>query len=168
MKTYVLPEFEQDAFNKAVPVPRSAGHRGPSSFASTRLSAFNMPDEIALGVEEPGVVRFLMGYPNDEPPSEIMHKAGDGIRLRVGKFSGKILEVQVIDAIHPFRSGVVKFDPSVADSWASTLPADRQFACRRNAEVVSLIVRAMPEDARNWVLEQLKRFVMPGQTAPEG
>jgi len=156
MATYVLAEYEQEEFNKEVRPPAAGAGRGVLAHGWARLSSFNMPDQITVAVDVDGVVRFLFGYPNDEPALDRRFSTGDGIDLRVGRFSGKVLEVRIQNAYARFHAGPFGFDPAVVEAWAPALPSDRQFACRRNAEVVNKIVRAMPQTARRWVVEQLQ------------
>lgn len=156
MTTYVLAEYEQEDYNKEVRPPARGAGPGVGAHGWARLSPFNMPDQVTVVVDPDGGVRFVFGYPNDEPALDRPVPVTDDLDLCVGRFSGKVLEARIRNALARFRAGTFTFDPCVADRWATGLPADRQFACRRNAEVVSMIVRTMPQDARRWVVAQLR------------
>jgi hypothetical protein len=156
MATYVLAEYEQEQFNKETKPEHASTSASRISHGWARLSPFNMPDQVSLSVDELGVVRFILGYPNDEPARARELPVDSDISLRVGRFSGKVLEVLIRNALARFRAGNVTFDAAVVEDLARHLPADRQFACRRNAEVVSLILRQMPHAPRRWVIDQLQ------------
>ena len=156
--TLPLDEYEQEEFASSATYTGPAGRRGT---ASVGLSPFQIPEGVDLELRADGSCSFRFRYANDEAPQKQPHQSADDpdIHVVVGRHSGKILEVRVLDSLRYFREGASQFRLSPKASWYPSLAQPAQLVAARNASLIERILNYAVAHLRARVLEAAASIV---------
>lgn len=150
------PDFDADRFNSDEPVEIGPVRR-LGFLELRRLSPFNVPENVELyaahGVD---ALTASFQYPNDEPGEKTERLVGDAYyscRVLLGKHTRKILRFVIgAHASELLLNQTELLPPSAAEQWLNGLPETAHFACIRNCQVVSAILRELPLDVRRQIV----------------
>lgn len=158
LKTFQLPDFDPDTYNKDVPVASSRPFTVPAATAYRRLSPFQAPQGVGIEVLHNNIIRIKFAYPNEEPPKPKPRKFQEipNWEFSVGKFTHKILSIQICSAAESIAARQLCFDLDVVRELASELPAVRRAECERNIEIVAAIMCSVPPQLTNRMQEFLR------------
>lgn len=152
MPTVERSEYESQDMNEPIPQTEITG-----SYASASLGPLHVPVSVMAEVDGRNC-RFDFSYVNSEAPEATFRTLSLGqTQVLLGRHTKKILSLVFEDAAEVLRRGDRLFDPLECGAWCGSLGRDRQFTCRRNAEIVGATLAALPEDIRHSLIERLTR-----------
>jgi hypothetical protein len=159
--TLVYADYEPDDLN--APVPVIGPENGPyNTTASVRLGPHHVPNSVTVEITSGNEVLLQFRYPNEEDPERDWRiPRGQALHFHLGKHSRKILEIKLENALEYLVNARIGFDPKVSIEWCQDLRPDRRFVCTRNAEVVSAILRQIPENIHSEILRVLRQAGNP-------
>ena len=152
---YVYDVDSETLLDEEFPTGRPSGQGGPS--ISVSRSPFHVPTGVDVKVEPSNVCIITFTYPNEEHPDRTWYPvANDSSQhVRVGRYTGKILQFRLTPALERLRAGPPRFDPAACESWCRPGFHHSSTVCRRNAEMIDHILSTMPDELREAVIKDL-------------
>lgn len=128
-----------------------------SSVAYAGLSPFDIPVGAEVRITAPSRVHFVFAYANTEPGEEQYRQASHDstVVVRLGKNTGKILEVLSTNAKADLRDGTLDLDLTFVPRWQVDFPYHAQNTCRRSAFLIHGILKNLPVHYRTEILAAL-------------
>jgi hypothetical protein len=153
-KTLIHEDYETDQFDKAeYPVHES------TSYSRVRggISPFTLPDAVQVEVSDRGECSFVFAYPDSEPPAKQRWEwlADSQLRVTIGAYSRRILELHIGDAVDRIGAGPMRLDPRAAWAWCGNAPPRIRNTATRNAEIVSRIMETLPDGLRAAIVQAI-------------
>ena len=141
------------------PTGEPRGQGGPS--ISVSRSPFHVPTGVGINVTSDNVCTITFTYPNEEHPDRQWYPVADDAsqHVRVGRYTGKILEFRFSSALARLRAGPPRFNPAASEVWCQAVLHQSRAVCRRNAEMIDLILSNMPAELRDGVIKHLEELV---------
>jgi hypothetical protein len=138
-------DFEAKSFE------RSSTH-GVTTFSG--ISPFHVPKAIEVQLVSPSEAILSFAYENEEPGEEAPRHIANNVDVRLGEKSKKVLKVFLHGDVRERLLSRDFFSTSYTESLVDSVPSSAAFSLRKNAELVAMLLRNLPDEFVKQVLAQ--------------
>ena len=132
----------------------SSSH-GVTTFSG--ISPFHTPKAIEVQLVSPSEAILSFAYENEEPAEESSRRIENDVDVVLGEKSKKVLKVYLHGDVRKRLQSRDFFSTSYTDSLVGSVPSSAAFSLRKNAELVAMLLRNLPDEFLRQVLAQDNR-----------